>query len=116
MTTLLEIERPATRYIVGGPSLTVSEIMAEVARVGGRRPPRAIPGALALAVAYCSEGWARLTGGRPTVPIEGVRIFLGDAAVSSARAEQDLGARFRPFGETVEAVVDWYRRADLLPR
>jgi len=43
------------------------------------------------------------------VPLEGLRTLLIRHTVSSARAERELGVRFRPFAETADAVVGWYR-------
>lgn len=100
---------PRDRYLVGGTFHTIPELMHTIAKITGRRPPRALPSAVVLAYAHCSELWARLTGTRPTAPVEGVRLFARTRRVSSARAIAELGASFRPFAETAEATMTWYR-------
>jgi dihydroflavonol-4-reductase len=42
------------------------------------------------------------------VPLEGVRMLLEDFRPSSAKAERELGATFRPLEETMRDVVSWY--------
>jgi len=55
-----------------------------------------------------SEIAAKLSGGAPTVPLQGIRFLTSDHRVSSARARAELGVTFRPLDETIGAVFAWY--------
>lgn len=99
---------PRDRYIVAGEHYYLHALMQLVGAQADKRPPRKLPKWMALAYGYASETWARLTGGTPTAPLEGVRVMADVHHVSSQRAIEDLGARFRPFEQTVRDVLAWY--------
>src|SRR5207244_5285174 len=63
------------RYILGGENLSLAEILTEVARVTGRRPPSfKIPYAAIVPLAMGAEAVARLTGREPFVTLDGARM------------------------------------------
>jgi len=104
------------RYVLGGENLTLGDILAEVARLCGRRPPRLrLPHGLVLPVAYGAEAWARLARrGEPFVTVEGLRMSRKRMFFSSARAERELGYRARPAAAALADAVDWFRSAGYL--
>ncbi len=111
--TIRAIERGqhGDRFILAGTYHSLKECLETLATVTGKRAPRLqVPGFIALAFAHLSELFARLTGGRPSVPVFGLKIMLLKHDLSSDRAKQRLGAEFRPFEETARDVVEWYRR------
>ena len=100
------------RYILGGDDMTLREILSEIARLAGRRPPRLrLPRRLVLPVAYAAEAWARLRGGsdEPLITVEGLRSAKTRMYFSSARAERELGYRARPARVALEESVRWLR-------
>lgn len=110
MVTMLERNVPGERFIVAGRYHTIREILdAAMDAAGKERIGMSLPAWLALGMGHASEAWARLTKGAPVVPIEGVRVLLQDFRPSSAKAERELGATFRPYAETIHDVVAWYR-------
>ena len=104
------------RYVLGGENLALREILGEIARVCGRRPPRLrIPHDIVLPVAYAAEAWARLAGGgEPFVTVDGVRMARKRMFFSSAKAERQLGYRARPAAEALRDAIDWFRAAGAL--
>src|SRR6202049_3852255 len=63
------------RYILGGENLSLEEILAEVARLTGRRPPAfKIPYAAIVPVAMGAEALARLTGREAFLSLDGARL------------------------------------------
>jgi dihydroflavonol-4-reductase len=49
------------RYILGGENLTLAEILAEIARLIGRKPPKVkLPHSVLWPVAFMAESWASL--------------------------------------------------------
>jgi dihydroflavonol-4-reductase len=101
------------RYILGGENLALREILAEIARLAGRPPPALrLPRGPLFPVAWVAEAWARLTGsGEPLITADGLRMAGKRMWFSSARAERELGYKFRPAAEALADAVAWFREA-----
>jgi dihydroflavonol-4-reductase len=103
--------RDGEKYIVGGTYTTLAEVLAGLERASGVRGPRLrLPHGLAMAFATVSEAAARLTGRPLLISREAIRTMHAKLRLSSAKAERELGARFRPLDETLRDVVAWYRQ------
>ncbi|HEY1725630.1 MAG TPA: hopanoid-associated sugar epimerase [Steroidobacteraceae bacterium] len=101
--------RSGERYILGGTDLSLQQILAMIAAVAGRKPPRVrLPHALVLPVAYVAEAIARITGGDTRITVDGVRMARHHMYFSSARAESELGYRARPVQQAIEDAVRWF--------
>jgi dihydroflavonol-4-reductase len=114
---LLAFERgqPGERYILGGEDMTLQTILAQIARLVGRTPPRIrLPYAAVLPIAYLAEGFAKISGRSGRVTLEGVRMSRKRMFFSSAKAVGELGYRWRPPLEAFEDAVRWYRERGLL--
>jgi dihydroflavonol-4-reductase len=110
MIAAAERGRDGEKYIVGGTYATMAEVLAALERVSGVRGPRLrLPHGLAMAFATVSEVIARLSGRPLLISREAVRTMHAKLRVTSARAERELGARFRPLDDTLRDVVEWYR-------
>jgi dihydroflavonol-4-reductase len=112
----LERGRIGERYILGGHNLALGEILGQIARLVGRRPPRIrLPAAALLPVAMLAEAIARRARrGEPLVTRDGVRLARKRMYFSSAKAERALGYRARPAETALRDAIDWYRaRGDL---
>ncbi len=104
-----ETGRIGERYILGGENLALAEILAEVARTIGRRPPRVkVPYAAAFAVAAGAELMARVTGREPFTTLDGVRMAKKKMYFSSVKASRELGYRPRPAREAIADAVGWF--------
>jgi dihydroflavonol-4-reductase len=103
--------RTGERYVLGGENLSLCEILTEIARLTGHRPPRIrLPVAAVLPIAYVSEFFARLTGGRePRVTVDGVLLAKKYMYFSSAKAERELGYTHRPIEEALRDAIAWFR-------
>jgi dihydroflavonol-4-reductase len=98
------------RYILGGENLSLAEILAEVARLTGRRPPSLkIPYAAILPLAAGAEALARLTGREPFVTLDGARMSKKKMFFSSARAVRELGYAPRPARQAIADAVAWFK-------
>lgn len=98
------------RYILGGENLNLGDILAEVARVSGRRPPAfKIPHAAVMPFAAGAEAMARLTRRQPFVTVDGVRMARKKMFFSSARAIAELGYAARPAHHAIADAVTWFR-------
>ena len=107
--------RPGERYILGGQDLSLREILGEISRLVGRKPPSVrLPSAVVLPIAYVAEAVARVTG-RPTrVTVEGVRMARKIMFFSSAKAVEQLGYQWRPPVQAFADAIDWFRAEKLL--
>jgi dihydroflavonol-4-reductase len=102
-------------YILGGEDLTLRDILAEIARIVGRRPPRVrLPARPLLPLAYLAEGLARVTGGSTRLTVEGVRLAYKRMFFSSAKAARELGYRARPAPEALSDAIAWLRTQGML--
>ena len=103
------------RYILGGENVSLANMLADIARIAGRRPPTwLIPRPLALSVAFAAETTARLTGRAPFTTIDGVRMADHRMFFTAAKAERELGFRARPYREALQDAIDWFRKAGYL--
>ncbi|MGH7893911.1 MAG: 3-beta hydroxysteroid dehydrogenase, partial [Candidatus Binatia bacterium] len=114
MVAAAERGRAGDRYIVGGPFHTLTEVMAGLERVSGvPAPRRRIPHAAVMTFAWLAETAGRITGRPVLISREGVRTMHAKLRATSAKAERELGATFRPLDETLRDVVGWYRAQGL---
>jgi len=114
---LLAFERGGAgeRYILGGEDMTLQTILAQIARLVGRNPPRVrLPYAAVLPVAYLAEALAKFSGRTGRITLEGVRMSRKRMFFSSGKAARELGYRWRPPLEAFEDAVRWFRERGLL--
>jgi dihydroflavonol-4-reductase len=98
------------RYILGGENLGLGEILAEVARITGRRPPvLRLPSTAILPFAAAAQGVARLTGRDPFATVDAVRMSRKKMFFSSARAISELGYAPRPAQQAIADSVAWFK-------
>jgi dihydroflavonol-4-reductase len=107
--------RVGERYILGGVDMSLREILGEIARIVGRKPPQIrLPYAAVLPIACVAELVAKVSGRSGRVTLEGVRMSRKRMFFSSAKAVQELGYRWRPPAEAFADAVSWFRERGLL--
>jgi dihydroflavonol-4-reductase len=110
MIRAAERGRTGEKYILGGDFVTLADVIGTLEQVTGRPGPRLrIPYPAAIAFAAVSQTWAKITGGKTLVTLQGVRALQARLAVTSAKAERELGWKHRPLRETLADEVAWYR-------
>ena len=100
------------RYVLGGDDMMLREILAEIASLVGRRPPRIrLPRAAVLPVAYVAEFAARIRGSavEPLVTVDGIKMSKTFMFFSSEKAKQVIGYSPRPGREALADAVKWLR-------
>jgi dihydroflavonol-4-reductase len=111
------LERGAVgeRYILGGQNVSLREMLGEIARLAGRRPPRVqLPRPLLYPFAIVAEGIAATTNRTPFLTRDGLRMARYRMFFSSAKAERDLGYQARPYRDAVAEAIAWFRAAGYL--
>ena len=96
----------------GGQDVTLKDLLAVIARLTGRRPPRLrVPRRPLFPLAYAAEAIARVTGKEPFITADGLRMAKHRMFFSSAKAERELGYRARPYTSGIEDAILWFRQA-----
>lgn len=104
------------RYILGGEDMTLAAILAEIARLSGRKPPRIkLPHGAVMPLAYAAEAWCRMRGGEPFATVDGVKMARKRMFFSSAKARDQLGYRSRPARDALADAIADFRRRGLCP-
>jgi dihydroflavonol-4-reductase len=107
--------RIGERYILGGQNVSLAQMLADVARLVGRSPPRLrIPRGLLFPLALAAEAAAQVTGREPFATVSGLRMAKYRMYFTSAKAERELGYRARPYGEALADAIAWFRHAGYL--
>lgn len=109
----LEKGRVGQRYVLGGQDVALGTMLAEIARIVGRKPPTMrIPRTPLFPMAYANEAWCRLTGKTdPFLTVDSLKMAAHNMYYSSARAEAELGYRARPYAEALADAIAWFRAA-----
>jgi len=105
------------RYILGGQNVQFSEMLAVIANLIGRRPPRVrLPRSAIVPLALAAETVARFTGREPFVTMDALRMSRYRMFFTAAKAERDLGFTARPFTDALTDAIRWFRDAGHLKR
>ncbi|MCB1539528.1 MAG: NAD-dependent epimerase/dehydratase family protein [Rhodoblastus sp.] len=108
----LERGRIGERYILGGENVALSDLLAAIAPMVGRRPPRVrLPIGLIYPFAFGAEALAFVTGRTPFATREGLRLARKTMFFSDAKARRELGYTTRPYTEGLAGAIAWFRAA-----
>jgi dihydroflavonol-4-reductase len=105
----LEKGRNGENYILGGADVSLQAMLADIARLSGRKPPKIrLPRAPLFPLAYGAEAIARFTGKEPMLTADALRMSRYRMFFSSAKAEREVGYRARPYLHGLEDAVAWF--------
>jgi dihydroflavonol-4-reductase len=108
----LDRGRIGERYILGGQNVSLSAMLAGIATLLGRRPPRIrMPRSAIVPLAVAAETIARFSGREPLVTLDALRMSKYQMFFTTAKAERDLGLTARPFTEALADAIAWFRGA-----
>ncbi len=101
--------RIGERYILGGENVPFSQMLAEIAAMVGRSPPKyRIPWYAAAPAALAGEVQALLTGNEPLATWAAVRLARKKMFFTSSKAEHELGYRARSHLEALSDAITWF--------
>ena len=103
--------RVGERYILGGQDVTLREMLAEIARLAGRRAPTVnLPRGPLYPLAVAAEAVAQITGKEPFLTVDALKMSRYRMFFSSAKAERELGYKARPYQEALADALAWFRQ------
>jgi dihydroflavonol-4-reductase len=109
--------RPGNRYVLNTGTLTNTEAIDLIAVIAGLTDrPRTLPLPVAMGMAGVTEAVARVRGRQPKVCRESVRTLGHPHLYDGSRATRELGLRYTPLRQAMEATVRWYVQQGLVKR
>ena len=104
--------RTGERYILGGENVLLSTMLADIANLVGRRPPRLrIPRLAVWPLAIGAEALAGVTGREPFVTRDALRMARYRMFFDDSKARRELGYVSRPYREGLADAIAWFRQA-----
>ena len=98
------------KYILGNENLSLRQILEILADITGLPAPRVRLPYFPLLVAAClNEGFSRITGREPRIPLTGVRMARNVMFFDASKAVRELGLPRRPAQDSFARAVDWFR-------
>ncbi len=106
----LERGRIGERYILGGENVFLGDMLADIARLVGRRPPKLkLPRTMLYPIAYGAEFLATLRGVEPFITSDGLRMARHHMFFDDSKARRELGYVSRPYIEGLADAIAWFR-------
>jgi dihydroflavonol-4-reductase len=106
----LERGRIGERYILGGDNVFLADMLADIARLVGRRPPKLkLPRPMLYPIAYGAELLATLRGVEPFITMDGLRMARHHMFFDDSKARRELGYVSRPYVEGLADAIAWFR-------
>lgn len=105
--------RIGQKYILGNVNLTLRDIFRVLEEITGLPAPRVrLPYMPILVAAYINEGFSRITGREPLIPLAGVQMASKFMYFDSSRSVQELGLPQTSVKEALLRAVEWFRSND----
>jgi dihydroflavonol-4-reductase len=107
--------RIGERYILGGEDMALGAMLAEIARLTGRKAPTVqLPRAPLFPLAWLAELGGRISGKEPFLTLDSLRMAAHHMYFSSAKAARELGYTARPATAALADAIDWFRAAGMI--
>jgi dihydroflavonol-4-reductase len=102
-------------YILAGHNVTVWELLHTVESVTGVPAPRLrLPFGLVRGVSFLIPVYYRLTRQKPLFTTYSLDVISSGCTMTNEKAESELGYHARPFAETIDDTVRWFRKQRML--
>ena len=110
MSVALDRGRIGERYILGGDNVFLADMLADIARLVGRRPPTVkLPRKILYPIAYGAELLATFRGVEPFITMDGLRMARHHMFFDDSKARRELGYVSRPYREGLADAIAWFR-------
>lgn len=99
-----------TKYILGNTNLTLCAIFKLLQEITGLPAPKIkLPYAPILMLAYVNEGFSKITGREPLIPLAGVQMAAKFMYFDSSRAVKELGLPQTSIKDALGRAVQWFK-------
>jgi dihydroflavonol-4-reductase len=106
----LEYGKIGERYILGGDNVFLADMLADIARLVGRQPPKLkLPRTMLYPIAYGAELLAKFRGVEPFITSDGLRMARHHMFFDDSKARKELGYVSRPYVEGLADAIAWFR-------
>jgi dihydroflavonol-4-reductase len=106
----LDRGRIGERYILGGDNVFLADMLADIARLVGRRPPKLkLTRTMLYPIAYGAELLASVRGVEPFITLDGLRMARHHMFFDDSKARRELGYVSRPYREGLSDAIAWFR-------
>lgn len=110
----VERGRVGERYLLTGDNISYRQMRAVIAQLMGEVAPFiSIPSAVLKVLAAVGDGISHLTHRRPRISLPMARFLPLELYYTSQKARSELGWRYRPFWESAEGAIRWYKSTTL---
>lgn len=100
---------PGRKYILGNANISLCGLFKMLQEITGIPAPKVrLPYTPVLMAAWMNEGFSRLTGREPLIPLAGVQMAAHHMYFDSGRAVQELGLPQSPVQEALVRAVEWF--------
>ncbi len=107
---VLEQAAAGERYVLGGENISQGDFYALVHRLTGVKPPGLrFPDSVATLSGALMKTWARVFGGTPKLTPDLIEIYRHDWALSSYKAQNDLGYDPRTLEQGLGETIAWLK-------
>jgi dihydroflavonol-4-reductase len=107
--------RVGENYVLGGHNVMLRDLLAEIARLVGRKAPRvSLRRGPLYPIAIGAEAIARLTRKEPMLTVDALRMSKHKMFFSSAKAKRELGYTMQPWRLATADAVNWFKVAGYL--
>ena len=97
-------------YILGNANVSLRDLFGMLEEITGIPAPKIrLPYTPVLMAAWLNEGFSRLTGREPLIPLAGVQMAAHHMYFDSGRAVRELGLPQSPVQEALARAVEWFR-------
>ena len=98
------------KYILGNANLSLRDIFGLLQEITGIPAPGVrLPYTPVLIAAWINEGFSRISGCEPLIPLSGVRMAAHHMYFDSGRAVRELGLPQTSVKEALRRAVEWFR-------
>ena len=110
MVRALERGKKGERYLLVSENLSFYDIRKIIATALGKKTPFiCLPNWFLLPLSYLFLCISKITGKKPKLTPEIARMNRVHLYFSNQKAKRELGMRFKPFKESIQKAVEWYK-------
>lgn len=107
--------RSGEGYILAGHNVTVRELLLSIEAVSGTPAPHLhLPFGLVRALSFLIPAYYWATRQKPLFTTYSLDVISSGCTMTNEKAERELGYHPRPFAETMEDTVRWFRKQRVL--